>query len=245
MTSAELLTAIRIRLDDNALPVLVSDETIFEQASFTQVEFARATLAFYDVVSGAITAGIPWIDLPSNLCVLKSIILNNIQLRPITISELDFGYFTLTTENSGRFSNWRAITGTPKFVVVDMYPDKVRLVPSPTANATVSLEGYIIPSDITISASPTIPDMYGELLVSGTLLRLYSLFDVDVFNSSKAQVYGTQWYQGLAEAQNNLRTSLRRQVRVMELPRGFIFDTSGSQASTVNTQASGPKGENV
>jgi hypothetical protein len=52
------------------------------------------------------------------------------------------------------------------------------------------------------------------------------LFDVDIFNSSKAQIYGMQWTQGLVEAQNNLRTSLRRQVRIMDLPRGFAFDTS-------------------
>lgn len=238
MTSAELLTAIRTRLDDNLLPVLVSDETIFEQASFTQVEFARTTLAFYDVVMSSITAGIPWLDLPSNFCVLKTIILGDTQLRPVTISELDFGYFTLTTtENSSRFSNWRAATGTPKFVVVDMYPDKVRLVPCPTTNSNVYLEGYVVPSDITESESPSIPDMYGELLVSGTLLRLYSLFDVDIFNSSKAQVYGAQWYQGLIEAQNNLQTNLRRQIRFMELPRGFVFNLPKAESPVTNTSA--------
>lgn len=246
MNSSELLAAVRIRLDDTLIPLRVSDEIIFEQASFTQTEFARNTLVLYDVATSSITASNPWLDLPSNFCVLKTIILNGLQLRPITVSELDFGYFTLSsTENSGRFSNWRAISGTPKFVVVDMYPNKVRLVPYPTANGTVSLEGYVVPSNITALVSPTIPEMYHEILVSGTLLRLYSLFDVDVFNSSKAQVYGTQWYQGLIEAQNNLRTNLRRQIRVMELSRGFIFDTSGPQVPTVNTQASGPKGENV
>ena len=225
MNSLELIAAVRIRLDDNPLPVRVSDETILEQASFTQVEFARTTLVLYDVVTSSITAGDPWLSLPSNFCVLKTILLNGAQLRPVTLSEMDFGYYTLTTtENTGRFANWRAATGTPKFVIVDTHPDKVRLVPYPNANGTVSLEGYVVPPDITSTVNPLIPEMYDEVLVSGTLLRLYSLFDVDIFDSSKARVYGTQWYQGLTEAQNNLRTSLRRQIRVMELPRGFVFD---------------------
>jgi hypothetical protein len=51
--------------------------------------------------------------------------------------------------------------------------------------------------------------------------------DIDTFNQGKAQLYSTVWYQGIAEAQNNLRTSLRRQVRLMELPRGFVFDSLG------------------
>lgn len=231
MNSAEFITAVRIRLDDIKTRQRVSDETILQQASLTQTEFARATLVLYDVVSSSISAGNPWLVLPSNFFVVKTIILSDAQLRPITTSELDFGYFTFsTTENSSRFSNWRSASGTPRFVVVDAYSDKVRLVPTPVANADVSIEGYISPPDITATVNPVIPEVYHEVLVSGTLLRLYSLFDVDVFNSSKAQVYGNQWYQGIAEAQNNLRTPLRRNIRVMELPRGFNFD-AGTQTN--------------
>lgn len=238
MNSAELITAVRIRLDDTKVRHRVTDETILEQATFTQIEFARATLVLYDVASSSITAGDPWLTLPSNFFVVKTVILGTAQLRPITLSELDFGYFTLTTtENDSRFNGWRAVTGTPKFVVTDTYPDKLRLVPIPIANATVSIEGYVVSPAITAVVSPTIPEMYHEVLVAGILLRLYSLFDIDVFNSSKAQVYGNQWYQGIAEVQNNLRTPLRRNIRVMELPRGFSFDM-GTQA---NTPASPPQ----
>lgn len=239
MNTAEFISAVRIRLDDTRIRQRVSDDTILEQATFTQIEFARATLVLYDVVSSSITAGDPWLVLPSNFFVVKSVILDTAQLRPITISELDFGYYTLTTtENINRFDEWRAVTGTPKFIITDAYPDKVRVVPIPIANAVVSIEGYVIPPAITTTVNPVIPEMYHEVLVAGTLLRLYSLFDIDVFNSSKAQVYGNQWYQGVAEAQNNLRTSLRRNIRVMELPRGFSFDTgTQTNASAPSTQA--------
>jgi hypothetical protein len=235
MTSAELLTEVRSRFDDAATPYLASDALILEQASLAEKEFALATLALYGVSSGTITGNDPWVTLPSNLIVLKSVILNNVQLRPITASELDFGYYTLTTaENTGRFDNWRAATGTPKFVVTDMYPDKVRLVPYKTTSGSVSIEGYIYPTSLAIGASavnPQIPAIYHELLVFGTLFRLSMQTDVDLYNPERVQLYSTTWYNGIAEAQNNLRTALRRQVRVMELPRGFDFDVRGPRGN--------------
>lgn len=251
MTTEELIAAIRIRLDDTIeIPPRVSTETILEQASLTQTEFARATLALFEEVDADVEADTAWVDVPSNFCVLKSAILNGIQLRPVTTSELDFGYYSFSgIENSGKFANWRAARGTPKFLVTDMFPDKARLVPYSTAELTITLEGYIIPpalaleipavppGDPTPAVDPIIPEMYHELLLVGTLMRLFVLFDVDVFNSEKAQVYSTQWYQGLVEAQNNLRTSLRRQVRIMDLPHGFSFDMPKvQQAPGTNAQ---------
>lgn len=243
MTTEELIAAIRIRLDDIIeTPPRVSTETIIEQASLTQTEFARTTLVLYEEVDVYVDADIAWVDVPSNFCVLKSAILNGVQLRPITTSELDFGYYSFNNiENSGRFANWRAATGTPKFLITDMFPDKARLVPYSTTDITISLGGYVIPPALALeipavppgnstpAVNPIIPEMYHELLLVGTLMRLFVLFDVDVFNSEKAQVYSTQWYQGLVEAQNNLRTSLRRQVRIMDLPRGFSFDMPKAQ----------------
>lgn len=225
MTTTELVTAIRTRFDDLAVPYLVPTATIEEQLSLTQTEFARATLVLYATASATITSGDPWLVLPSNFFVLKTVVLNDIQLRPITLSEMDFGYYTLNNiENSSRFDNWRAATGTPKFVIVDMYADQVRLVPYPDSNDTVIVEGYKVPANVVSnSVDPEIPEMYHELLIVGTLFRLYTMFDVDVFEPTKIQVYATQWAQGIIEAQDNLRTNLRRHIRVMDLPRGNSF----------------------
>ncbi len=230
MTSEELIAAVRVRLDDVALPYRVASSLILEQASLTQTEFARSTLALYGVSSGAVTADDPWLDIPETMVVVKTVVLGGVQLRPITTGELDFGYFTINdAENSGRFGGWRALTGTPKFVVIDMYPDKVRLVPYPDEDGTASIEGFVTPPDLVFDGiatpvNPQIPLMYHELLMAGTLLRLYLLMDVDVADANKAQFYGKQWYEGLTEARHNLQTALRRQMRVMELPRGFIHD---------------------
>lgn len=228
MTTTELVAAIRTRFDDLVTPYLVPTATIEEQLSLTQTEFARATLVLYAVASATITSGDPWLVLPSNFFVLKTVVLNDVQLRPITLSEMDFGYYMLNgNENSSRFDNWRAATGTPKFVIVDMYADKVRLVPYPDSDDTVTLEGYKVPANVVSdSVDPEIPEMYHELLIAGTLFRLYTMFDVDVFEPTKIQVYATQWTQGIIEAQNNLRTNLRRYIRVMDLPRGNSFNGS-------------------
>lgn len=225
MTSAELLAAVRARLDDSVTASIVSDSLIYEQLSFTQVEFARATLALYDVVDATVTANDPWVTVPSNFLVVKTAILNGNQLRPITASELDFGYYTLNTkENFNRYSDWRVSVGTPQYAVTDMRHDKIRLVPYSSTGATLSLEGYVAPAAISALVEPEIPEVYHELLVSGTMMKLYLLMNVNIYDSTVAQVYGQQWYTGLREAQDNLRTAFRRQIRVMELPRGFSFD---------------------
>jgi hypothetical protein len=233
MTTQELIAAIRIRLDDTIVPYLASTATILEQLSLTQIEFARSTLVLFNAAAVSITAANPWLTLPTDMFLVKVAILNGLQLRAITSSELDFGYYTFNSiENEGRFSNWREATGTPKFVVVDMYSDKVRLVPTPISNATVNVEGFITPPDVFFdetpgsvvpAVNPQIPEIYHEVLMAGALSRLYTLFEVEILNPSKAQLYAAQWQQGLVEAQNILQTPLRRQIRLMELSRGFSY----------------------
>lgn len=233
MTTQELIAAIRVRLADEAVPPLVSTATILEQLSLTQTEFARTTLVLFDTAVGNVVIGDPWLSVPDNMFLVKVVILAGQQLRVVTSSELDFGYYNFNNvENTTKFSNWREATGTPKFVVTDLYANKIRLVPSPSSNATVTIEGYIIPPKLFYDDSPTaflppvdpqIPEEYHEVLMAGALLRLYMLFDVEIFNPSKAQLYAAQWQRGLVEAQSTLQTALRRQMRLMELTRGFTF----------------------
>lgn len=248
MTTQELIAAIRVRLSDETAPPKVTTATILEQLSFTQVEFARLTLVLFDENTASITANSPWLTLAGDMFLVKTVILAGKQLRPVTSSELDFGYYSFNNiENSSRFGDWRAAVGTPKFIVTDMYADRVRLVPIPDSNSTVSVEGYIVPPDVffdetpgstTPPVNPLIPELYHEVLLAGTLLRLYMLFEVEILNPSKAQIYAVQWQQGLAEAQNTLQTALRRQTRLMELPRGFTFVPQGILQKPESSSAS-------
>lgn len=239
MTTQELIAAVRARIDEQADVSLIPTALILEQASLAQTEFARSTLALYDVSTATVAANDRWLALPSNLFVLKTVIFNGKQLRPISASELDFGYYSLanstslTSENTNRFGAWREATGTPKFVVNDMHASQVRFVPYPSVSGEVSIEGYVAPPGLffeesganpELTVNPQIPEVYHEVLLAGTLLRLFMLLDIDIYNQGKAQLYSVQWVQGVQEAQNNLRTNLRRQVRVMDLPMGFAYD---------------------
>lgn len=241
MTTQELIAAVRARIDEQADVSLIPTALILEQASLAQTEFARSTLVLYDVSTATIAANDRWLALPSNLFVLKTVIFNGKQLRPISASELDFGYYSLanssslTSENTNRFGAWRETAGTPKFVVNDMHASQVRFVPYPSVSGEVSIEGYIVPPDLffeesgtnpELTVNPQIPEVYHEVLLAGTLLRLFMLLDIDIYNQGKAQLYNAQWIQGIQDAQNNLRTSLRRQIRIMDLPMGFAYDSS-------------------
>jgi hypothetical protein len=241
VTTQELIAAVRARIDEQADVSLIPTALILEQASLAQTEFARSTLALYDVSTATIAANDRWLALPSNLFVLKTVIFNGKQLRPISASELDFGYYSLanssslTSENTNRFGAWRETAGTPKFVVNDMHASQVRFVPYPSVSGEVSIEGYIVPPDLffeesganpELTVNPQIPEVYHEVLLAGALLRLFMLLDIDVYNQGKAQLYNAQWIQGIQDAQNNLRTSLRRQIRIMDLPMGFAYDSS-------------------
>lgn len=247
MNTQELIAAVRARMDDQVHVQLISTALLLEQASLVQTEFALKTLALYGVTTATVVANDKWLTLPSNLIVLKTVLFNGNQLRPISASELDFGYYSLSNytslvdENTSRFGTWREAAGTPKFVVNDMHVSQVRFVPYPTTGGTVSIEGYIVPSALyydetglhpELTVNPQIPSVYHEVLLAGTLLRLFMLFDVDIFNQGKAQLYNAQWIQGVQEAQNNLRTSLRRQVRIMDLPMGFTYDASTKQVGS-------------
>jgi hypothetical protein len=114
-----------------------------------------------------------------------------------------------------------------------MHASQVRFVPYPSVSGEVSIEGYVAPPGLffeesganpELTVNPQIPEVYHEVLLAGTLLRLFMLLDIDIYNQGKAQLYSVQWVQGVQEAQNNLRTNLRRQVRVMDLPMGFAYD---------------------
>jgi hypothetical protein len=119
-----------------------------------------------------------------------------------------------------------------------MHASQVRFVPYPSVSGEVSIEGYIVPPDLffeesganpELTVNPQIPEVYHEVLLAGTLLRLFMLLDIDIYNQGKAQLYNAQWIQGIQDAQNNLRTSLRRQIRIMDLPMGFAYDSSAVQ----------------
>ena len=225
MTITELIALVRLKLDDTVEPYRVPDAAIADELNWAQADFARATLAIF--LSEDTTTSTAWVSLPERLLFIKTLIIGNAQVRPVGVHELDYGYFTLDGTEAANFSAWRAATGTPKFAVVDLEADRARLVPAPTTETTVTIEGYAlpIPMDLDADDSPSIPLGFHQSLATGALASLYASEDVEVVDAGQVQKYQADWQQVLTRGRAQLRTDLRLQIRSMNLPRGFAFDT--------------------
>ena len=183
-------------------------------------------------ISEDTTANSAWVILPARLLYVKTLIVNDLQVRPVSTHELDYGYFTLDGVEAMNFSNWRAATGTPKFAVIDMESDKARLVPAPTTSINVTVEGYTLPLPMVLvdDPVPSIPQVYHKELVVGGLAEIYTTQDVEIVEASQGAKFMAEWATVIQLARQHLRTDLRMQIRALSLPREFLFDT-GAQAS--------------
>jgi len=232
MNTTELVALARTNMDDVVEPYFLSDAQITEALSDAQVDFAEYTLSVVDAssLSVAVTTGDPWVDLPANVLEVRTLYdaSTGNQVRPVLMQELDNGFFTVGgTQNSANFSNWRALTGTPKFAVQDMDPGKLRLVPSPTADATLQLEAFVRPAILSLDegspVDPVIPQQYQRDLVSGALAYLYSIQDNEIYDPNLAQYWRGLWADTLNSAMVALRSSYRQYHRKFPLPRTFQY----------------------
>lgn len=229
MTLLELLVLTRNQLDDVVQPYRVSDATIVKALADAQAEFAKTTYSNYASGSATVTASDPWIDIPAAIIKVRAVIIAGVQVRPVNSYEMDFGFFSPTAgvaSTESRFTGWREETGTPKFAVEDMGPDKLRLYPTPSSSGTATVEGYGLPATLSLTGpvDPTIPKQFHEDLHVGALHRIYSMEDVEIGDQQQAVKYFQLWTQAIKDAQVALNTALRTQIRVMRLPRSFAHN---------------------
>lgn len=226
MTVTELIAQIRIITDDTVMPYLMSDDDIVFAIDTAQSDFAEQT---YCLFSGAdltvtATAGSPWVTLPSNVLGVRALVnADGSYIRPVTTVEMDFGHFA----SSGlaiRQDTWRALSGTPKFAVTDQSKDKIRLVPKPTANATLTLEAYMLPTKLDDAATPLeIPSEYHADLIAGAAKILYGTQNVEIFDQNKSQEWAAKWQMALEAAKEQLDTARRVVIRNFRLPRTMEY----------------------
>lgn len=228
MNTSDLVMVAREKLDDLVAPYLVSDADMVKALNRAQKEFVRATYSTFVENTAALVADDPWVDVPANVLIVRSVIHNNLQLRVVTTHEMDFGYFRTTGQmTSSRWTNWRAETGTPRFAITDMGPGKIRLVPKPDATAAAAdpnmiVEGYGVPDPMDlVSVDPNVPIQYVEDLSLGALFYIYSNQDTDVFDTNQAQLNYQLWNNVIRDAQMALNTAVRVQQRNLRLPRSF------------------------
>ena len=226
MNTVELIDRVKLRLDDKIAPRVFNDAAILIALNDAQNEFALRTLSIF---SGdetvVVTDGSPWIVLPAGTCwVLAAWLDPAAPIRLVTQHELEYGYFELNgVEASARHSGWRAATGTPTFLVTDLGPHAARLVPSPTADASLYIERYRLPVAITDAIDPEIAEQYHPDLVIGALAYLFAIPDVETYDKQEAIVQKNVWESRLQIAEQLLQTALRVRMRAIPPPPGTGF----------------------
>lgn len=246
MTLAELMTAVRRKLDDTAGKPSLGEATIVEALNAAQNEFASETLCVFSSDSVAFTSGSSYVTLPVGTVWIISGDIAGVPLVRVTQHQLDQGHFDLNgTESTIRFSAWRIATGTPKFIVTDYGPLTARLVPQPDSSSTITVESYSLPAALDLEAAPDvepeIPDAYHTGLVYGALAYLFDIPDLEIYDVNRAVLYATKWSKYIISAQTTLQTATRRTDRVLDLSTGSFFAQPGGNTigtvPTSNTEA--------
>lgn len=229
MNTQELIDRVKLRLDDEIAPRVFNDDDILVALSDAQNEFALRTLCIFDGEDSiAVTAGSPWVSFPvGTLWATAAWLDTGEQVSLVTQHELEFGYFDLGgVEANMRHSNWRIATGLPQFLVTDLGPTQVRLVPQPIASGTLFLERYRLP-DASLALSPAvepeIPAQYHSDLVIGALAYLFDVPDQEVYDKEMALLKRATWENRLVIAEQLLQTVVRIHARVIPPPIGASF----------------------
>lgn len=236
MNTADLLALLRITFDDTVPPYLVSDEVCLQALDKAQYDFAAETLCIFDGQTPvAVNQDEAYVNLPEGTVWVKAALYDSTLLTVVTQHELDYGYFSFEgIENLKPLTNWRTQTGEPKFLVTDLGASTCRLVPFPDVAGTLGIERYRLPIDLSLVQDPEIAVQFHKDLITGALITLYQIQDVDVFDPQKALGYFNMWQLILGKAKIQLQTDLRKQERILNLPPETQFMQSQIQRPEID-----------
>jgi hypothetical protein len=137
----------------------------------------RARLIEDEAIVGAITAGDPYVSLPAKaFSVSRAVIVGGNRLRLIERHELDL---------CGSLQ-WETETGTPDRAY--RIGNRLRLVPIPTEDGSLSISAFCTPAAPMVSGSD-VPEIAARLhhhLVDWALRNAYRKPDVDTFDPAAA-----------------------------------------------------------
>lgn len=226
MNTQELIDQVKLRLDDKIAPRVFKDADILIALNDAQNEFALRTLCIFEGdESVLIKAQSPWAQLPAGTCwIIAAWLSSGEPLRLVTQHELEFGYFELNgVETTTRYSNWRNVGGEPTFLITDLGPQAVRLVPRPTKGDSLFIERYKLPSTLTTTVPPEIATPYHSDLIIGALAYLFAVPDVETSDKEAAVLNRTAWEGRLQIAEQLLQTALRVRMRAIPPPPGTVL----------------------
>jgi hypothetical protein len=179
MTLADLLARCRSESKDETAPYLWSDPEWTAWLNEAETEVCiRARLIEDEAIVGTITAGDSYVDLPETAFSVSraAIVGGSSRLRLIERHNLDLC-------GSGR---WEDETGTPDRAY--RTGNKLRLVPTPVEDGSISISAFCTPSYPMVSDSdvPEIASRLHHHLVDWALRNAYRKPDVDAFDPAAA-----------------------------------------------------------
>lgn len=230
MTPEELLERFRRDVSDPELPSvgddtesLWSDDEIFDYMDLAQKEFARQTRYFLDRSTAlsqvTLVADSPTYSISHRILKIRQAQIGSAN-PPLQIFSLDqfegseavllddYGLNALT-------SNWQAQKGTPRVLITDWDLNTIRLVPMPTAAATLQLHIYRLPCNDLTSSSSTF-----ELIEREHQLSLLDHMKHSAYLKQDADTFDEKLSASFAQRFFFYTDSVRRELEKKRRPPG-------------------------
>lgn len=198
VTTADMETRFRLSVDDVLrgpadapdVDALWSSAEVQQYMADAVDKVACEVLSLFSTFNVAVTANQPLVTLPASKGVLdiKHVLLvsNTTHLHPRNVDDgfhyiNDYQYILFNTE-------WEAQSGTPQFYIRDYVPGKLRLVPIPTVDDTLTITASVSPPLVTGAPLPftNSEELYCVLLWMRFLA--YSKKDADTYDPEQAKL---------------------------------------------------------
>lgn len=190
MTITDLISEFRLIADDTASPYLCSDAELVTYANEAQREACIRGRLIFD-------------DSTEDICRITVVAdTHSYDVDPLVL-EIPSARFSTDGEVysdvlpksrqwlNDNVSDWRESGDTPKYLVLE--GNRLRLVPTPSANGTLYLDVYRLPENDMVATptptSPEIPAVHHRHLVHWMLHRAYAKRDSDMFSADLSRYY--------------------------------------------------------
>jgi len=215
VTLAELIVACRRQSGDTASPGWWSDQQWTEALNEAEVEACiRAKLIEDDSITSDATALDPYVKIPARAFSVRRVLVDGANIELLSLSDFQ----------DRRFGDWTSVTGSP----TECYRvgDRLRLYPTPIANADVTMVALCTASaemllDEADTTEPQIPGRLHIKLVDGALARFFGVPDADHFNAGLSAVHDARFAETFG--QRPAETEMKRAaLKVRRSARGVF-----------------------
>lgn len=195
MNGAELLAEVRLRLRDQAAPLLWSDAEIYAYLNEAQRQFCMHThsLLDFDCYTIQTAAGVNRYELDDEVL---SVLLAKISTETVPLKS--YANPTAVTFNStqSKPTCYGSMGGKPTYL---------SLIPTPDDTYTIQLGVATLPSELlTAGSEPQIALQYHRSLSVGAIVECLSHADTDGFDPDLLAIYEERWAITLRDAKRDV-----------------------------------------